>query len=216
MICRDNRDMKNNNTKNINTVINGKAISAPANLSVIQALWYSGYPRIKSIGCLEGVCGSCCVMIRRNGNQGVSMELGCQVLIEEGMKAVFLAFPTPAQQSYKLENIKNSWEVQSKFHEIFPEAESCRHCGGCNSTCPKGIDVERAVILATKGRFREAGDLFDECVLCNLCQSACPESISPNHVGIFSRRVTAHLHTRPSNLINRLERLRKGELKVVF
>ena len=198
----------------INATINGKAISAPAYLSVIQALWHSGYPRIKSVGCLEGVCGSCRVLVRRQNSKTITTELGCQVLIEEGMQINFLAFPSPATQHYKLENIRNSWEVQANFHAIFPEADNCRHCGGCNTTCPKGIDVEKAVLLAAKGRFREAGDLFIECVLCDLCQSACPENIAPNHVGIFSRRVTSHLHTRPSNLINRLERLRKGELKV--
>ncbi|HHH39894.1 MAG TPA: ferredoxin, partial [Sedimenticola sp.] len=43
---------------------------------------------------------------------------------------------------------------------------------------------------------------------------ACPEFISPNHVGIFARRVTAYFHIRPSNLINRLEKLRRGELQI--
>ena len=208
--------MENTSEKKINTVINGKEISAPEKFSVIQALWYSGYPRIKSIGCLEGVCGSCRVMVRRNNSNDISMELGCQVLIEEGMQVIFLAFPVIEQQQYKLENIGNSWEIQASFHKIFPQADQCRHCGGCNLSCPVGIDVERGVVLASKGRFREAGDLFIECVLCDLCQGACPESIAPNHVGIFSRRVTSHLHTRPSNLINRLERLRKGELQVVI
>lgn len=68
--------------------------------------------------------------------------------------------------------------------------------------------------LAAKGRFSEAGDLFIECVMCDLCMTACPEHISPNHVGLFSRRVTAYFHIRPSNLINRLETLRKGGLRV--
>ena len=208
--------MVNSRENLITTTINGKTITAPENLSVIQALWHSGYPRIKSVGCLEGVCGSCHVLIRRANSSEVKTELGCQVLIEEGMQVNFLAFPIPVQQHYHLADIRNSWEVQSNFHGIFPEASSCRHCGGCNLSCPKGIEVERAIILASKGRFREAGDLFIECVLCDLCQSACPESISPNYVGIFSRRVTAHLHTRPSNLINRLERLRKGELKIII
>ena len=209
-------NMVNSNENLVTTTINGKTVSAPENLSVIQALWYSGYPRIKSVGCLEGVCGSCRVLVRRKNSCEVKTELGCEVLIEDGMQVNFLAFPIPVQQHYHLVNIRNSWEVQANFHEIFPEASDCRHCGGCNLSCPKGIDVERGVILAGKGRFREAGNLFIECVLCDLCQSACPESISPNYVGIFSRRVTAHLHTRPSNLINRLERLRKGELKVII
>ncbi|MFK5949585.1 MAG: 2Fe-2S iron-sulfur cluster-binding protein [Methylococcales bacterium] len=207
--------MKNSKERLINTTINGKSITAPEHYSVIQALWYSGYPRIKSVGCLGGVCGSCRVMVRRRDDNQVTTELGCEVLVEDGMQVNFLAFPIPIQQHYKLESIRNSWEVQACFHDIFPEADNCRHCGGCNETCPKGIDVERGVVLASKGRFKETSDLFTECVLCDLCQSACPESISPNYVGIFSRRITAHLHIRPSNLINRLERLRKGELQVI-
>ncbi|MCP4992555.1 MAG: ferredoxin [Gammaproteobacteria bacterium] len=200
--------------KLVNATINGKAIAAPESLSVIQALWYAGYPRVKSVGCLEGACGSCRVMVRRADSSEVTTELGCQVLMEEGMKVNFLFFPTPTHQHYQLTDIHTSWEVQAKFHDVFPEVEQCRHCSGCTSTCPKGIDVERGVELANKGRFREAGDLFIECVLCNLCQSACPEFIAPNHVGLFSRRVTAYFHIRPSNLINRLEKLRKGELQV--
>ncbi|MES9959738.1 MAG: 2Fe-2S iron-sulfur cluster-binding protein [Sedimenticola sp.] len=200
----------------VNLTINGKAISAPPSLSVIQALWHAGYPRVKSVGCLEGVCGSCRVMVRREGSADVSTELGCQVLIEDGMQVNFLLFPKPTHHKYQLSDIRSSWEVQEKFHQFFPEAENCRHCSGCSSTCPKGIDVETGVELATKGRFKEAGDLFVECVLCNLCQTACPESIAPNHVGLFSRRVTAYFHARPSNLINRLGKLEKGQMKVTY
>lgn len=198
----------------VNVTINGKHITAPASLSAIQALWHAGYPRIKSVGCLEGVCGSCRVFVRRTGSAEVRTELACQTLIEEGMQVIFLVFPGPTHHTYQLEDIKSSWEVQGRFHEIFPEASVCRHCGGCNNSCPKGIQVERGVELATKGHFREAGDLFVECVMCDLCLTACPELIAPNHVGLFARRVTAYFHIRPSNLINRLERLRKGEFQV--
>jgi succinate dehydrogenase/fumarate reductase-like Fe-S protein len=196
--------------------INGKEISAPPSLSTIQALWYAGYPRVKSVGCLEGVCGSCRILVRRAGTAQVSMALGCQTLIEEGMEVNFLVFPTPTHHTYNLEQIPNSWEVQAAFHHIFPEADKCRHCHGCDNSCPKGIEVEHGVELASKARFSEAGELFVECVMCNFCMTACPEFIAPNHVGLFARRVTAYFHTRPSNLINRLEQIRKGELKVTY
>ncbi|NEX18794.1 ferredoxin [Thiorhodococcus mannitoliphagus] len=201
--------------KLINLRINGKDISAPESLSVIQALWYAGYPRVKGVGCLQGVCGSCRVFVRRADSNEVSTELGCELLIEEGMDVSFLIYPIPPYQTYSLEEIPNSWEVQAKFHEIFPEAAQCRHCGGCTTTCPKDIDVEKGVELAVKGRFQEAGELFVQCVMCNLCQTACPELITPNHVALFSRRVTAYFHTRPSNLIHRLEKMRKGQLQVI-
>lgn len=198
----------------VQVTINGRSIAASPTHNVIQALWSAGYPRVKSVGCLEGVCGSCRVLVRRAGSNQVTTELGCQVLVEEGMLVTFLAFPVPTPHSYELSDIANSWEVQGQFHMFFPEADNCRHCGGCVATCPRGIHVERGVELAAKGRFREAGDLFAHCVMCDLCQTACPEHISPNHVGLFSRRVTAYFHIRPSNLINRLERMRKGDFEV--
>ncbi len=198
----------------VNVVIDGKAIQAPPSLSVIQALWHAGYPRVKGVGCLEGVCGSCRVLVRRDDDDGVKIELGCQTLVEEGMQVMFLVFPSPTHHHYKLSEIKNSWDVQAEFHRIFPEAENCRHCGGCTKGCPKGIDVEKGVALASKGRFREAGDLFVECIMCNICMTGCAEEIAPNHVGLFSRRVTGYFHSRPSNLIHRLEQIRKGELTI--
>ena len=194
--------------------INGQAISAPKSLSVIQALWHAGYPRVKGVGCLDGVCGSCRVMVRRTGSEEIKMELGCQLLIEQGMDVFFAIFDTPPQHSYDLSEISTSWDVQTEFHKIFPEAEKCRHCNGCNKACPKGIDVEEGIDLAVKGRFRESGELFVDCVMCNLCMTGCPEFIEPNHVGLFARRVTSYFHTRPSNLINQLEGIRTGELDV--
>lgn len=206
--------MSENGTQQVNAIIEGKAICAPDNLSIIQSLWHAGYPRVKSVGCLEGVCGSCRVMVRRAGNDQVSMELGCQTLIEEGMQVIFLVHPTPTHHQYELSEIDNSWNVQAEFHRIFPEAGDCRHCHGCTTTCPKGIEVEAGVALACEGKFREAGELFVECIMCNLCMTGCPEEIAPNHVGLFARRVTAYFHARPSNLINRLEEMRQGNLKV--
>jgi len=199
----------------VTLTINGNILSAPKTLSVIQALWHAGYPRIKGAGCLGGVCGSCRVMVRRKDSVELNMELGCQLLVEEGMDVFFLVFPTPTQHAYHLSEIKTSWNVQTDFNRIFPEAEKCRHCHGCNQACPKGIDVELGVELAAKGRFKESGELFVECVMCNLCMTGCPEFIDPNHVGLFSRRVTGYFHTRPSNLINRLEAIRTGELDVI-
>jgi ferredoxin len=144
----------------------------------------------------------------------VTLDLGCQTLVEDGMQVLFLNFPTPKNHSYQLDEFHNSWDVQAQFHQVFPEAINCRHCGGCNQACPKGIEIERGVRLAVEGSFKEASKLFLECVMCDLCLTACPEKIAPNHVGLFSRRVTAYFHIRPSNLIYRLEEMRQGKYHV--
>lgn len=195
---------------NVQVTINGRQMSVPESLSSIDAVWHAGLSQIEGVGCLEGVCGSCKVMVRRAGSTEVTTELGCQTYVEDGMEIIFLSFSAQVQHHYQLTDIKSSWDVQSQFHQIFPEASRCRSCGGCNRSCPKDIEVENGVKLAAKGRFREAGDLFIECVMCDLCKTACPERISPNHVGLFCRRVDAYFHIRPSNLINRLEKIRRG------
>lgn len=198
----------------VQVTINGKTISAPASLSAIQALWHAGESKVEGVGCLEGVCGSCTVMVRKPGCDEVVTALGCQTFIEEGMNIVFLGFPDPTYHQYQLADFQNSWEVQHEFHQLFPEASHCRSCGGCDKSCPKSISVEAGVKLACKGEFKEAADLFLECVMCNLCMTSCPENIAPNHVGLFSRRINAYFHMRPANLINRLETIQKGELTV--
>ena len=199
-------------TPSLKLTINGKAITAPASMSIIQAIWHAGHTHVEGVGCLQGVCGSCSVMVRRQGQPEVSTELGCQSFIEEGMEVIFLSFPISLRHTYQLTEIKNSWEVQQQFQHLFPEAGQCRSCGGCDRSCPKDISVEKGVLLANQGRFSETAELFIECVMCNLCMTACPENIDPNHVGLFSRRVNAYFHLRPPNLIRRLEEIKQGKL----
>lgn len=196
--------------------INGNNITLPHPMSAIQAMWHAGYPMVQGVGCLEGVCGACKVLVRRAGGSEITTELGCQTIVEEGMQIIFLVFPTSNHHHYQLDEFKNSWDTQAQFHQVFPEAINCRHCGGCTKSCPKGIDVEKGVELAVEGKFREAGELFLECVMCGLCLTSCPERITPNHVGLFCRRITAYFHIRPSNLINRLEAMRKGLYNVEY
>ncbi|MBF0471805.1 MAG: ferredoxin [Gammaproteobacteria bacterium] len=199
----------------VSALINGHKVTAPNSMNIIQAYWHAGFPRVSGVGCLEGVCGSCRILVRRASSNEVTTALGCHTMIEEGMQVQFLSYSTPKQHYYHLTDFRDSWDVQGKFHDVFPEVSHCRSCGGCDKACPKEIEVEMGVALAAKGRFREAGELFVECVMCNLCKSSCPERIDPNHVGLFCRRVTAYFHIRPSNLINRLESIRKGEFRIV-
>lgn len=200
----------------IQVTIDGQLITCPPGLSAIQALWHAGIPKTAGIGCLEGVCGSCRVMVRRKGERTVSMALGCQTVVEDGMQVLFLNFGASGNHAYRLDECSNSWDVQAYFHQVFHEAIHCRHCGGCDKACPKGIEVQRGVGLAVEGSFPEASKLFLECVMCDLCLAACPEKIAPNHVGLFARRVTAYFHIRPSNLIYRLEEMRQGKYTVKY
>lgn len=203
----------------INLTINGAAVTAPVNHSVIQALWHSKIPRIKGIGCLDGVCGSCRIFVRKNTNSKPFTALACETRIEEGMLAVFPPFTRythqqKQQQKFQLTDIKETKDIRPNFQRLFPEVDHCRHCGGCTQSCPKGIDVETGVNLAAKGEFRAAGDTFSECVMCDFCISACPDAIAPSFIGLFSRSVTAITQAPPPNLLQRLEALKQGQYQV--
>ena len=191
----------------VELTINGMVVEARSCMTVVEAAWAGGVPRVTGVGCLEGVCGSCRVMVRRGTEVGVA--LACQTFVEPGIEVVFLPPQAAPRHHYDIADFNDGWDIQARFHEIFPEAAGCRHCHGCVKSCPKGITVEDGVALAAAGRYREAGEMFLECVMCELCDVACPERIAPAHVGLFCRRVTAHFHLRPPNLIHRLEALRQ-------
>lgn len=195
------------NETTVELLINGVTVSAKSNMTIVEAAWAGGVPRVTGVGCLEGVCGSCRIMVKRGKDVGVA--LACETFVEPGIEALFLPAPAPIAHRYELTDLADGWDIQARFHKIFPEASRCRHCHGCVEACPKDIAVEEGVMLAATGRFREAGEAFFECVMCELCDSACPEQIAPSHVGLFSRRATAYFHLRPPNLIQRLEENRK-------
>jgi succinate dehydrogenase/fumarate reductase-like Fe-S protein len=187
--------------------INGVEVNAHAGMTVVEAAWHGRVPRVTGVSCMEGVCGSCRIMLRRG--KEVSVGLACQTFVESGVDVIFLPPVVAPKNYYRLGDFEDGWDIHARFQDIFPEAERCRHCHGCNVSCPKGIKVEDGVAQASAGRFRDAGETFFECVMCELCDGACPELIAPAHVGLFSRRVTAHFHLRPPNLIHRLEELRQ-------
>ncbi len=193
----------------VTLTINGQAVVAHAGMTLVEAAWEGKVPQITSVGCVEGVCGSCRIMMRQG--KDVTVGLACQIFVENGIDVIFLP-PAPAPRHYyDIDDFTDGWDTQARFHEIYPEASHCRECHGCDVSCPKGITVEAGVAEAAAGHFRIAGDMFLECVMCGLCDVACPELIAPSHVGLFSRRVTAHFHLRPPNLINRLAELQRNK-----
>jgi succinate dehydrogenase/fumarate reductase-like Fe-S protein len=198
--------------------IDGRTIEAPPNCSILQAIAHAGETLVAGVGCMgQGVCGSCRVMVRRDGEQEVKTALACETLVEEGMQVAFLDyFTAPAYHSYRIEDVGDIWQALNKISEYFPEASHCRHCSGCDRACPKGLDVQRGVNLAVEGKLTDSGEVFDECVMCNLCTLACPEHIRPNHLGLFVRRMIASLSLRPANLMSRLQQIESGEMKIDF
>ena len=203
---------------NIEITVNGSRLSASANHSLIQALWKTGHPQFKSASCLEGVCGSCRIMVKYSNQDEVKMALACQSKIEAGMQVIFPQYldkQSPALLNHRYQ-LTSSDDHQQQLNATFPEAADCRHCHGCTIACPKGIDVEQGVTLANEGKLAAAGDLFINCVMCDLCTTSCPENIAPNYVALFARRTTAFNQPPAPNLADRLQALQRGELKIKY
>ena len=198
--------------------IEGRPLQAPATSSILQAMVSAGWTLVEGVGCMgQGVCGSCRVLVRRAGGSDVGTALACETLVEEGMQVAFLEYFTPAaRHRYRMDELGDSWDALTRIGEVFPEAEHCRHCGGCDRACPKGLDVQRGVNQAVAGELAASSHVFDECVMCNLCTLACPEHIRPNHLGLFVRRMLASHSLRPSDLLRRLQEIERGEQAIDF
>lgn len=196
----------------VSFTFDGHAIRVRAGATLLQAWSAAGLPLTENVGCLgQGVCGACRVLVRRSGERLAGTALACEIQAEEGMQVAFVDhFPARRPHAYDLHALTDSWTALEQIDRVFPEARHCRHCGGCDRACPKGIEVQRMVNLAAEGQAFAAAALFDHCVLCNLCVAACPEHIDPAHLGQFVRRMSASLTLRPADLIARLREVEAG------
>lgn len=198
----------------ITLIVDGHEVTTPAGRSIIEAVWAAGQTMVTHVGCLgQGVCGSCRAMVRRADAPDVRFVLACATLAEPGMRVSFVQALAPRpERPYQIEQFQDLWNAGAKVRAAFPEAAHCRHCGGCDAVCPRDLPVQHGVNAVVAGQLHEASASFEECIMCNLCTVACPEHITPNHVGLFARRLSATMLSRPANLIRRLEQLERGEL----
>lgn len=204
------------NAPSLTLVFDGHVVRTRPGTSLLQAWTLAGLPLAANAGCMgQGVCGACRVLVRRAGERLAGTALACEMQAEEGMQVAFLDhFPARRPHGYDLGALGDSWAIPDLIDDVFPEAKHCRHCGGCDRACPKGIEVQRTVNLAAEGQVFAAAELFDRCVMCNLCVAACPDHIDPAHLGQFARRLAAALTLRPADLMQRLRQIDGGEQAV--
>lgn len=75
----------------ISLIVNGQQLKADEGSSILEAVMQSGEPVIDNIGCAgQGVCGSCRVLIRHEGEKKVTAALACEAKVEEGLQVSFL------------------------------------------------------------------------------------------------------------------------------
>ena len=197
-------------------VIDGHEIAASPESSIIQAYARAGNAITANVGCMgQGVCGSCRCLIRKEGERDVKTALACETKVEPGMQVSFIDYFMPGHvHYYNVDEVGDGWNWLDDTARIFPEASHCRHCGGRDRSCPKGLQVQEGVSQVVNGDFVAAAATFDECVMCNLCTLACPENIRPNHLGLFARRMKAARTLRPIDLMRRLQEIDSGAMAV--
>jgi ferredoxin len=205
-------------TDMIRLTINGRVVRTTPGASILTAQAYQGEAMTANVGCMgQGACGSCRCLIRRAGERQVVTALACETRAEAGMEVSFIDYYHPDHvHFYDLETVAKGWNLLDELHNVFHQSDHCRHCGGCDRACPKGLPVQSGVAAAVKGNLAEVVRIFDECVMCNLCTLACPENIRPNHLGLFIRRAVAAETQRPRDLIQRLREIESEAMSVNF
>jgi len=192
----------------ITVEIQGKSYRVPEEITVVQALWYTGHEILKGIGCLGGVCGACTFTYRRNGEAGTRTGLACQTLVEEGMVFSPPVSLTVARAEYRISEIQ---DPRASLLKYYPETRRCTRCNACTLVCPQGIAVQGCVLKSLSGEFSSVAEMFYSCVMCGLCAAVCDVGIKPNLVGLYARRsVGASLSPFPENLSKRLQEMEHG------
>lgn len=203
--------------KTISLMVNGRTIQAETGSSILEAMMASGETVINNIGCAgQGVCGSCRILMKKAGEKSVVSKLACETRVESGMQVSFLDhLPIyHLQHTYQMNDWDgHTWHILERINEVFPEAKNCRHCGGCDSACPRHLEVQKGVNMAAAGNL-DAAQIFDECIMCNLCTIACPEMIAPNHLGSYIRRLTTAITMRPNDLVQRLHQIETQKMTI--
>jgi ferredoxin len=179
-------------------MIGGRTVEVEPTLSIIEAAARSD-ALTANAGCMgQGVCGACRCLVRRDGEREVGMRLARETRAEHGMMVSFVDyFAADRPHRYDVGQFSDGWLAHRELMEVFPEAISCRHCGGCDRACPRGIEVQRGVAACGSGRparrrrvVRPVRDVQPvHARLPRVCMLACPELIWPTHPGLAARRV---------------------------
>ena len=64
----------------VNVYLFGKKYTVPDNLTIMEAMEYSGYKLVRGVGCRNGFCGACATVYRVKGDRELHAALACAVL----------------------------------------------------------------------------------------------------------------------------------------
>ena len=196
-------------SKTVNVYFFGKKYEVPDDLTIMEAMEYSGYRLVRGCGCRNGFCGACATIYRIKGDKGIKTCLACQTTVEENMYIATLPFFPLEKQIYDIEKIETNEAVMM---QLYPEIYACIGCAACTKSCPQGINVMQYIAYAQRGDFAACAELSFDCVMCGICSSRCPAGISHPQVAMLARRINGkYLLPKSEHLEKAAARAASGE-----
>ena len=192
----------------VNVYLFGKKYTVPDNLTIMEAMEYSGYKLVRGVGCRNGFCGACVTVYRVKGDRELHAALACSTKVEEGMYVATLPFFPLIKEVYDIEQVRPDEQIMM---QLYPEIYSCVGCNACTKACSQQLNVMQYIAHAQRGEYDKCAELSFDCVMCGICSSRCPAGISHPQVAMLARRLNGkYIAPESKHLAERVKEIQDG------
>ena len=195
----------------VNVFLFGKKYSVPSNLTIMGAMEYAGYQRIRGCGCRNRFCGACATIYRIKDDRELYACLACQTTVQDNMYVATLPYFPLVKEVYDINKVSPNEQIMM---QLYPEIYSCIGCNACTKSCTQGLNVMQYIAYAQRGEFEKCAEESFDCIMCGVCSSRCPAKISHPQVAILARRLTGkYLMPEAKHLTNRVKEIENGDFE---
>ena len=192
----------------VNVYLFGKKYAVPDNLTIMEAMEYSGYRLVRGVGCRNGFCGACATVYRVKGDRELKAALACSTKVENDMYVATLPFFPLIKEGYDIEKVRPDEQIMM---QLYPEIYACVGCNACTKSCSQGLNVMQYIAYAQRGEYDKCAELSFDCVMCGICSSRCPAGISHPQVAMLARRLNGkYLAPESKHLTQRVKEIGEG------
>ena len=186
----------------------GKKYEVPENLTIMEAMEYSGYQLVRGCGCRNGFCGACATIYRIAGDRQLRTCLACSTKVENNMYVATLPFFPLVKAVYDIEKVRPEEQIMM---QLYPEIYSCIGCNACTKACTQSLNVMQYIAYAQRGEMEKCAEESFDCVGCGCCSVRCPAGISHPMVGLLARRLTGkYIAPESKHLTERVAEINAG------
>ena len=192
----------------------GKKYEVPENLTIMEAMEYSGYQLVRGCGCRNGFCGACATIYRIAGDSQLRTCLACSTKVENNMYVATLPFFPLVKAVYDIEKVKPTEQIMM---QLYPEIYSCIGCNACTKSCTQGLNVMQYIAYAQRGEYEKCAEESFDWVMCGVCSSRCPAGISHPQVAMLARRLYGkYLAPHCDHLDERIKEINEGKYELIL